>query len=91
MAGSSVRDLIRTWRTAPVHSAVYTHGHIDHVMGTAAFDAEADEHGHPRPRVIAHEAVLPRFDRYCLTAGYNAAINQRLSPEPAQQPPPDAR
>ena len=43
MAARSIRDLIRTWRTAPVHSAVYTHGHIDHVFGTAAFDAEADE------------------------------------------------
>src|SRR5947208_1736159 len=25
----------------------------------------------------AHEALPPRFDRYVLTAGYNAVINQR--------------
>lgn len=77
MAGSSIRDLIRTWRTDPVAAAVYTHGHIDHVMGTAAFDDEADASGRPRPRVYAHQAVNPRFDRYCLTAGYNASINRR--------------
>jgi alkyl sulfatase BDS1-like metallo-beta-lactamase superfamily hydrolase len=91
MAGTSIRDLIRTWRTAPVHSAVYTHGHIDHVMGTAAFDAEADDEGLPHPRVIAHEAVLPRFDRYCLTAGYNAAINRRQFQVPGLQWPTDYR
>ena len=29
------------------------------------------------PRVVAHELVPERFDRYKLTAGYNAVINQR--------------
>ena len=29
------------------------------------------------PRVVAHELVPERFDRYVLTAGYNAVINQR--------------
>lgn len=91
MAGATVRDLIRTWRTDPVHSAVYTHGHIDHVMGTAVFDAEADEHGRPRPRVLAHAAVDPRFDRYCLTAGYNASINRRQFSAPGLQWPTDYR
>ncbi len=80
--GTSVRDLVRSWRTDPVAVAVYTHGHIDHVMGTEVFDAEADEAGRARPRVLAHAAVEPRFDRYCLTAGYNAAINQRQFANP---------
>ena len=31
----------------------------------------------PAPRVVAHEAVGPRFDRYNLTHGYNKAINRR--------------
>jgi alkyl sulfatase BDS1-like metallo-beta-lactamase superfamily hydrolase len=29
------------------------------------------------PRVVAHEAMPDRFDRYILTAGYNEIINQR--------------
>jgi glyoxylase-like metal-dependent hydrolase (beta-lactamase superfamily II) len=29
------------------------------------------------PRVVAHEAVPARFERYRMTAGYNAVINQR--------------
>lgn len=80
--GTSVRDLVRTWRTDPVGHAVYTHGHIDHVMGTEVFDAEAEAAGRPRPRVIAHEAIDVRFDRYCLTAGYNGAINRRQFSNP---------
>ena len=33
--------------------------------------------GWPAPTVVAHEAMPARFDRYILTAGYNAVINQR--------------
>ena len=36
-------------------------------------------------------AVLPRFDRYCLTAGYNAAINRRQFQVPGLQWPTDYR
>lgn len=82
LAGTDVRDLVRSWRTGPIGHAVYTHGHIDHVMGTAVFDAEADRAGRPRPRVIAHEAIEARFERYCLTAGYNGSINRRQFSNP---------
>jgi glyoxylase-like metal-dependent hydrolase (beta-lactamase superfamily II) len=71
------RDQLRGWSDRPVHTAVYTHGHVDHVMGMATFDREAAGAGAPRPRVIAHERVVDRFDRYRLTAGYNASINAR--------------
>lgn len=91
MAGDKICELIRSWRSNPIAAAVYTHGHIDHVMGTATFDAEADAKGRPRPRVYAHEAVNPRFDRYCLTAGYNAAINRRQFSIPGLQWPTDYR
>ena len=33
--------------------------------------------GQRRPTVVGHENVPPRFDRYDLTNGYNAVINQR--------------
>jgi alkyl sulfatase BDS1-like metallo-beta-lactamase superfamily hydrolase len=71
MTAAIVHKEVRGWSPAPVHTAVYTHGHVDHAMGTAPFERE-------RPlRVVAHEAVAARFDRYRLTAGWNAAINQR--------------
>ncbi len=39
--------------------------------------ADALARGDRSPRVVAHEAVTERFDRYDLTNGYNAVINQR--------------
>lgn len=57
--------------------AVYSHGHIEHVFGTRAFEADAAERGWPAPVVVAHAAVPARFDRYRMTAGYNEIINQR--------------
>jgi alkyl sulfatase BDS1-like metallo-beta-lactamase superfamily hydrolase len=68
---------VRAWSTAPVHTLVYTHGHVDHVGGAKAVLSDASDSGHRRPDVIAHEAVPQRFARYDLTNGYNAVINQR--------------
>ncbi len=68
---------LRTWSDAPLHTAVYTHGHIDHVAGMSLFDDEAASRGRPRPVVVAHEAVPARFARYQRTAGYNTCINTR--------------
>ncbi len=68
---------LRAWNDAPVHTIAYTHGHVDHVGGAQAFQAEARERGRPDPRVVSHEAVPERFARYQLTNGYNAAINAR--------------
>lgn len=68
---------VRRWRKAALAAAVYTHGHADHAMGVGPFDDEARAAGRSSPRVIAHEAVPARFDRYKLTAGWNSAINRR--------------
>ena len=70
-------DHLRRWRGAPVHTIVYTHGHVDHVGGAGAFLEDAQKRGRPTPRVLAHEAVEHRFDRYDLTSGYNQVINRR--------------
>ncbi len=72
-----VRQAVRSWSSAPVHAAVYTHGHVDHVFGFGAYEQEAQEHGWRAPFVLAHEAVAQRFDRYRMTAGYNGHINMR--------------
>lgn len=68
---------LRGWRADPVHTVVYTHGHVDHVGGAAALVAEAAERGLPAPRIVAHDAVPARFARYELTRGWNQAINAR--------------
>ncbi|WP_200871806.1 hypothetical protein [Actinomadura welshii] len=57
---------------APTAPPLHSHGHVDHVGGTAPFDAEE-----MRPTVVAREAIAARFDRYRATAGYNSRINQR--------------
>lgn len=70
-------EAVRGWTEAQVHTAVYTHGHVDHVFGLGAFEREAAERGFPRVRVIAHENCPARFERYRLTRGWNGIINQR--------------
>jgi glyoxylase-like metal-dependent hydrolase (beta-lactamase superfamily II) len=88
LAAGAVHGALRAWSRAPLHTAIYTHGHVDHVFGVAAFDAEAASGG---PRVIAHEGVPARFDRYRLTAGYNAHINARQFRFPGLRWPTDYR
>ena len=70
---SSVHELIRGYSQRPLTTAVFTHGHVDHVFGLEPFESEEG----PRPRVVAHEKVIDRFRRYVKTAGYNSVINQR--------------
>jgi alkyl sulfatase BDS1-like metallo-beta-lactamase superfamily hydrolase len=64
---------IRQWSDEPIKYAIFSHGHMDHVAGTEAFD---EENG-PRPIVVAHEGMAKRFARYGRTAGYNSVIDQR--------------
>ena len=75
--GTKVVEALRHWRKDRFNSLVYTHGHLDHVGGCGAFIKDAKENNHERPRVIGHENVPRRFDRYNFTDGYNVAINQR--------------
>jgi len=75
--GPAAVAAIRAWSDEPVHTMLYTHGHIDHVGGARAFVDDAAARGHQAPRVVAHEKVAERFDRYDLTNGYNGVINER--------------
>jgi alkyl sulfatase BDS1-like metallo-beta-lactamase superfamily hydrolase len=77
---------IRDWSKARLDSAVFTHGHIDHVFGVPPFAEEAKERGWRPPRVIGHKDMAARFDRYILTAGYNSIINQRQFSAPVEWP-----
>jgi glyoxylase-like metal-dependent hydrolase (beta-lactamase superfamily II) len=77
LAAQAIHDDLRRWTDLRLNTAVYSHGHIDHVFGVPVWEAEAADRGWPAPEVIAHEAVPLRFDRYLLTLGYNEIINQR--------------
>ena len=72
-----VHGQVRRWDASRLHTAVYSHGHVDHVFGVPLFEREAQDRGWEPPRVVAHEALPRRFDRYVLTAGYNEVVNQR--------------
>jgi alkyl sulfatase BDS1-like metallo-beta-lactamase superfamily hydrolase len=73
----AMHKAVRAWSDKPVHTGIYTHGHVDHVFGLLHFHAEALEKGLPATRIIAHHACPARFDRYQLTNGYNGVINAR--------------
>ncbi|MEH0820223.1 MULTISPECIES: alkyl sulfatase dimerization domain-containing protein [unclassified Micromonospora] len=88
---TALHAAVRARSTAPVVTAVYSHGHIDHVLGLSPFEAEAAERHDPAISVVAHAAVPERFARYRLTAGYNATVNRRQFRAPGITWPTDYR
>ena len=74
---ADIHRTLRAWKPGRLNTAVYSHGHIDHVFGVPVWAAESAEAGWPEPVVVAHEALPARFDRYIMTAGYNGIINRR--------------
>ena len=71
--GPILAGMLRQKSPAPIHTAIFTHGHVDHAHGLSAFLAP----GQARPRIIAQRKMLERFARYALTSPFNAAINAR--------------
>ncbi len=67
---SEIRDAVRKKTKAPLHTVIFTHGHIDHALGLRPWLEEG------RPRVVAHRAVLERFDRYQRMTGLNEHVNR---------------
>ncbi len=68
--GPLIRDAVRGYTDAPIHTVIYTHGHIDHAMGVGTW-IEAGE----TPDIVAHEGVPVRFNRYLKMAELNEHIN----------------
>ncbi len=86
LLAQQVFNHVRDFSKERVHTVVFTHGHLDHVMGIERFDEEARWRNWGRPRVVAHEAVPARFARYAMTAGYNGCINSRQFQMPVDWP-----
>jgi alkyl sulfatase BDS1-like metallo-beta-lactamase superfamily hydrolase len=77
-AGPALLDAIRSLSDAPLHTVIYTHGHVDHAYGTWAL-LEAGE----RPEIVAHDALPARFRRYIRLRG---SIAKYMS-QPVEQMP----
>ena len=75
-SGSRILEAIRKKTQAPVHTIIYTHGHFDHAFGVQTFLDEAKDKGYPKPRIIAHELVPKRFERYKELWGQTEHINR---------------
>lgn len=65
---------VRRWDNNPIHTVIYTHGHIDHTSGIKLIDEEADARSVPRPHIIAHRNVLRRLSRYEASHGFNSTV-----------------
>jgi alkyl sulfatase BDS1-like metallo-beta-lactamase superfamily hydrolase len=77
---------VRRYDAQRVHTAVYTHGHIDHAYGLPPFFREAETNAWARPEIVGHVDVAPRMRRYIETAGYNSIINSRQFSVPVDFP-----
>jgi alkyl sulfatase BDS1-like metallo-beta-lactamase superfamily hydrolase len=63
-AGPALVEAMRRVSDKPLHTIIYTHGHVDHAYGTWAM-VEAGM----KPEIVAHEALVPRFERYLRLRG----------------------
>ena len=60
---------LREITDAPVHAIVYSHGHLGYNNAVNTWLADSADRGEPAPRVIAHENLVRRWNRYRETEG----------------------
>jgi alkyl sulfatase BDS1-like metallo-beta-lactamase superfamily hydrolase len=77
-AGPAVLDALRQVSDQPLHTIIYTHGHVDHAYGTWAL-----VEGGEQPEIIAHASLQDRFERYLRLPGSIA----RYMSQPEEQLP----
>ena len=77
-AGPALLKAIRSVSQQPIHTIIYTHGHVDHAYGTWPLIEDS-----PNAEVIAHEALPARFERYIRLRGSLA----RYMSQPVDQLP----
>ncbi|MFX1477557.1 MAG: alkyl sulfatase dimerization domain-containing protein [Promethearchaeota archaeon] len=67
---------VREVTSQRVNTVIFTHGHVDHI-GFRPYDEEIKKNKWPNAQIIAHKAIINRFERYILTNKWNAIINLR--------------
>lgn len=70
--GPAIYAAIRARTQTRLHTVVFTHGHVDHAFGLDAWLAEMAP---ARPRIVGHENVRARFERYAKMSALNTRIN----------------
>ncbi|MCP4762988.1 MAG: MBL fold metallo-hydrolase [archaeon] len=65
----SILTSLRKKSDAPIHTIIYSHGHNGYNFGADTFIKAAKERNEPRPRIIAHENLPPRYRRYIEVEG----------------------
>lgn len=68
--GKQLLPVLRKWCDKPVSTIILTHGHADHIGGLKNMPL-GDE-----VMVIGQENIVKRIERYEMTQGWNAKINQ---------------
>lgn len=68
---------VRSLTGKPLHTVIYTHGHLDHIYGVPQYLREPGQADQAGPHVIAHEAFTARMGRYRAMRGQIAIINRR--------------
>jgi alkyl sulfatase BDS1-like metallo-beta-lactamase superfamily hydrolase len=71
--GKQLAVMLRQRTSAPIHTAIFTQGHVDHAYGLTHFLLP----GQAPPRVVAQREMPARFARYAFTKRHNQAINAR--------------
>ncbi|MBM3132465.1 MAG: MBL fold metallo-hydrolase, partial [Chloroflexi bacterium] len=66
--GPALLEAIRSVSGAPIHTAIYTHAHIDHAYGLWAFE----QAGEMPKSIIAHEKTVEWFKHYIRMRGFEA-------------------
>ena len=80
-AGPALLKAIRSVSNKPLHTIIYTHGHVDHSYGTWALIEDGED-----PQIIAQEYIRHRFNRYIMMHG---SIAKYMS-QPEDQLPKDS-
>ncbi|MFZ9059633.1 MAG: MBL fold metallo-hydrolase [Steroidobacteraceae bacterium] len=71
-AGPALRDTLRQLSDKPVHTIIYTHHHIDHMLGAWAL-LEAGE----RPQIVATAELAEEVRRDIASRGLTARLNNQ--------------
>ena len=80
-AGPALVEAIRSVSDKPIVKIILTHGHVDHAYGTYALKEDS-----PNAEVIAHENIIPRFERYMrLPGSFSKYMTQPLEELPVSK------
>ncbi len=75
--GNRVFNTLRTITDKPIKYIIYSHGHFDHCYGFSPIIQEIENKKWEMPKIIAHENVLNRFEKYKMLDEYHNWINSQ--------------